>query len=69
MKALEKPAVRLTAEEFRLLRWGLGAALSVLGAATVLYMEIEAPVLMALAFAAAVVTALRPALPDRKSVV
>ena len=28
MKALEKPAVRLTAEEFRLLRWGLGAALS-----------------------------------------
>ena len=63
MKALEKPAVRLTAEEFRLLRWGLGAALSVLGAATVLYMEIEAPVLMALAFAAAVVTALRPALP------
>lgn len=63
MKALEKSAVRLTAEEFRLLRWGLGAVLSVLGAATVLYMEIEAPVLMALAFAAAVVTALRPALP------
>lgn len=63
MKPVEKSAVRLTADEFRLLRWGLGAALSVLGAATVLYMEIEAPVLMALAFAAAVVTALRPTLP------
>ena len=38
MKAVEKPAVRLTADEFRLLRWGLGAAVSGLGAATVLYM-------------------------------
>ena len=65
MKTGAKSAGRLTADEFRLLRWGLGAALSVLGAATVLYMEIEAPVLMALAFAAAVVTALRPALPAR----
>ncbi|MFM9080383.1 MAG: DUF3488 domain-containing protein, partial [Opitutaceae bacterium] len=56
---------RTTADEFRLLRWGLGAVLSVLGAATVLYMEIEAPVLMALAFAAAFTTALRPEWPAR----
>jgi hypothetical protein len=65
MKAAGKTAVRLRADEFRLLRWGLGAALSVLGAATVLYMEIEAPVLMTLAFAAALATTLFPALPAR----
>ena len=53
MKAAGEPAGRLSADEFRLLRWGLGALLSMLGAATVLYMEIEAPVLMAAVLAAA----------------
>lgn len=65
MNALEPSSPRLTAGEFRLLRWGLGALLSVLGAATVLYMEVEAPVLMALVFAAALATGLRPDLPAR----
>ncbi len=58
-------STRLTVDEFRLLRWGLGALLSVLGAATVLYMEIEAPVTMGLVLAAALVTGLRPELPAR----
>ena len=63
MKAAGEPAGRLSADEFRLLRWGLGALLSMLGAATVLYMEIEAAVLMAAVLAAALATALRPRLP------
>lgn len=65
MNAGESSSARLTAGEFRLLRWGLGALLSALGAATVLYMEVEAPVLMALVFAAALATGLRPDLPAR----
>ncbi|HVU32453.1 MAG TPA: DUF3488 and transglutaminase-like domain-containing protein [Opitutaceae bacterium] len=52
-------------EELQQLKWLLGGGLTVLGAATAAYIDIDAWALMALTIAASLLTTLRPDLPAR----
>ncbi len=56
---------QLTLDELHQLRWLLGGVLSLIGVGTVFYMDIDAWVLLALTFVAAVATVARPTLPGR----
>ena len=65
MKAIPGRRPQLTLDELQQLKWLLGGVLTLLGASTVLYMDIEAWVLMGLTMAATGAGLWRPTLPGR----
>jgi hypothetical protein len=65
MKAPGERRPQLTPDELQQLKWLLGGALSMLGVSTVLYMDIEAWVLMAITLAVTLAVLVRPDLPGR----
>ena len=66
---MESRRPQLNLDELQQLKWLLGGLLSLLAMGTVLYMEIDALITMAVAAAATLACLIWPALPDRKSVV
>lgn len=65
MSAAPSRRPQLTADELHQLKWLLGGLLSLLGVSTVLYMDIDAWVLMGLTVVATLATLRWPALPGR----
>jgi transglutaminase-like putative cysteine protease len=65
MSSLLTRRPQLTLDELHQLRWLLGGLLTLLGVSTILYMDIEAWVLLTLTVAAAIATVWQPGLPAR----
>ena len=62
---MEKKRPQLNSDELQLVRWWLGGLLALISVATVLYLEVDAWVLMGLATVAITAVLVRPSLPAR----